>query len=87
MAFSPTAVIATPMNSEKMTICRISLFAIASMPDLGKMWVMKLERLKALCSTPAEAVAGRQREVEADAGLEQVDEHQAEASARSGWRR
>jgi len=36
------------MNREKMTICRILLFAIASMPDFGKMSLTKWSSVKAV---------------------------------------
>ena len=45
------------MNSEKTTICRISLVAIASIIDAGTMWVTKVARLKPAVSTPAVAPA------------------------------
>ena len=40
-ARSPSAAAATPKNSEKTTICRISLFAIASTALFGTRWVTK----------------------------------------------
>jgi len=44
---SPSAVTATPANIEKTTICRISLFAIASMIERGTTWVTNSLRLSA----------------------------------------
>jgi hypothetical protein len=57
-AGSPTAVIATPTKIEKTTICRISLSAIASIIDSGKMCAMNLAKSNAERSTPAVASAG-----------------------------
>ena len=41
LALSPSAASATPKNIENTTICRISLFAIASANDLGTRWLTK----------------------------------------------
>ena len=52
------AVSATPKNTEKMTIGRISLVLIASKIDAGTTWLTKSLRLNAAVSTPLAAVAG-----------------------------
>ena len=72
------AVSATPKKSEKMTMGRISLVLIASKIDAGTRCETKSLRLKAAVSTPLAAVAGGIGEVEADAGLKQVHQDQAE---------
>ena len=51
---------------------------IASKIDAGTRWVTKSLRLNAAVSTPLAAVAGGKRQVEPDARLEQIDQHQAE---------
>lgn len=44
--FSPSLASATPANTEKMTICKISFVAIASMMDRGTRCVIKLASVK-----------------------------------------
>ena len=72
------AVSATPKKIEKMTIGRISLVLIASKIDCGTRWVTKSLRLNAAVCDAARGGRRRERQVEADARVEQSDEDQAE---------
>jgi hypothetical protein len=57
LPFSPSAVTATPVKIENTTICRISLFAIASTIERGTMWITNSfsvsEEVLRLVETPA----------------------------------
>src|SRR5437660_1435653 len=75
---SPSAAAATPVKIENTTICRISLFAIASTIDFGTRWVTNsLERQRRDLEV-GRCARFRQRQAEIVARPQDVDHHHAE---------